>query len=496
MKKLKLLLAFCALLLGWSNASAYTVSDLTSAGWTKVTSLADVNSYYYVFVDAGAQVTAMFRNNESDARPFYNTLADPLNNLEEVWVIAQNGDNYTIKGNTESFFFNSGAAGWNDYVGHNNDNGNFTFTLNSGKYDIKSVKVGDNGYVGPWNNDNEVKLDDPRIACNKSSAHAPGFFLYSISRTTFEGQLAEARATAAAGASEADPVDVTSYIVNPSFTSKNAQGWTRTGSAGNQQWGQSTMESWNATNVVVKQEIRGVPNGLYKLTADVISGNNENKVAYVYAIGDTKVSSSAVSAVASAGNYNTMSSEVAGKTLTADNVSVTGNSLTVGIDQSAGWIVADNFKLYYYGPTVACNAIALPDGGAMAADTWYYFDIAVAGDNYNATATTLGDIVYTTDGSILIEDESGISDKFTAENNSLSVTRYYVKSSSAQSLVIAPASYSYSISEASADVSYIQAGNTVTVSFTASTNDPGATLTQNYSGVTFDGKQKIGRAHV
>jgi hypothetical protein len=182
-----------------------------------------------------------------------------------------------------------------------------------------------------------------------------------------------------------------------------------------------------------------------------------------------------------------MSNEVAGKTLTADNISVTNNAITVGIDQSAGWIVADNFKLYYYGPTVAGNAIALPNGGAMEAGQWYYFDVVTAADNYTATATTLGDIIYTTAGSTLIEDESGSTDKFTAENNSLSATRYYVKSSSAQSLAIAPASYSYSISEASANVSYIQAGNTVTVSYTTSTNDPDATLTQNYASVTFGG---------
>lgn len=150
------------------------------------------------------------------------------------------------------------------------------------------------------------------------------------------------------------------------------------------------------------------------------------------------------------------------------------------------WVIWDNFVLDYLGHCVMDYAVELPDGDAMAADTWYYFDIATAADNYTATAKTLGDIICTTDGYALTSATSG-DVTLTAENNNLSATRYYVKSSSAQSLAIAPASYSYSISEASANVSYIQADNTVTVSYTTSSNDPDATLTQDYSGVTFGG---------
>ena len=115
------------------------------------------------------------------------------------------------------------------------------------------------------------------------------------------------------------------------------------------QWGQKTLESWNAGNVVVKQVLSGVPDGLYRLSADLISGNNDNKTAYVFAVGAGEVKSDPVSAVASAGNYNTMSAEVAGNTLTADDIVVTNGVLTVGFNQPSGWIVADNFKLYYMG---------------------------------------------------------------------------------------------------------------------------------------------------
>ncbi|MCR5820549.1 MAG: hypothetical protein K6F94_06370 [Bacteroidaceae bacterium] len=143
---------------------------------------------------------------------------------------------------------------------------------------------------------------------------------------------------------------------------------------------------------------------------------------------------------------------------------------------SSNWCVWDNFELYYYGPTIGGEAEALPTE-TMTADTWYYFDIAVAG-NYNLTTTTIGDIVYTTDETILIENESSVTDNFSGtENVALTAGRYYVKSASAQTLAVAAASYSYVLGDATlsvADGSYTQ-NQTFTVTFaSAATSDPDA----------------------
>lgn len=91
-------------------------------------------------------------------------------------------------------------------------------------------------------------------------------------------------------------------------------------------------------------------------------------------------------------------------------------------------IVFDD-KIQYY-------AVALPDGGAMTHDQWYSVTIANEG-YYDATASTLSDIVYTTDGETDKADEGGITENFDAANNLLSATTYYVKSSSDQTLTIA-----------------------------------------------------------
>lgn len=479
MRKLKLLFAALALFVGVGSANAYTVDDLTSAGWTKVTTspITNVNDNYFMLVDCNSSNYVM-ANQADHFRPCYKTIADPVDNPSFVWILEGSDNEFALKSYSTGAYFKQ-ATGWNTSVGYARDSRTKVtgvFEISGGKYTLKCKESGK--YVGHWNDGGAaVASDGENIAANKAIENAPGFYLYSISRATFDAALAASRLAAVSTATKASPASVTSYIQNADW-SGDWGGWESSfTSSGNMQWGQQTLESWNASNVIIKQELRGIPNGTYKLTADLISGNSDNKVAYVFATGDTKVSSDAVSAEASAGNYNTMSSEVAGKTLTADNVVVTGNTITVGIDQSSGWIVADNFTLSYYGPNLAVSA-ALP-AGDMTADTWYYFDIAIDGV-YNLSYTNLSDIVYATDGSILVEDAASITTNFTGSSVNLTSGRYYVKSSSAQTLGVAPASYSYHVgtpTSSISDGSYLQSLTTVTFTLgDAASNDGTATL--------------------
>ena len=350
MKKLKLFLATAALLCS-VGSWAYTVDDLTSAGWTQVTSSSITGNAdnYYVLVDANSSAYVM-ANQADHFRPCYKTIDNPVANPSFVWILEGSNNEFNLKSYSTGAYFKQ-ASGWNTSMGYARDSRTKVtgvFELSEGKYTLKCKESG--SYVGHWNDDGAaVASDGENIAANKAIGNAPGFFLYAISKATFDAALAESRSTSVSSATKESPVDVTSYIQNADW-SGDWGGWESTfTSSGNMQWGQQTLESWNASNVIVKQELRGVPNGTYRLTADVISGPGATKAAYVYGIGTSKVSSSVVSAEASAGNYNTMSSEVAGKTLTADNIVVGNNTITIGIDQSAGWIVADNFKLYYLG---------------------------------------------------------------------------------------------------------------------------------------------------
>ncbi len=230
-----------------------------------------------------------------------------------------------------------------------------------------------------------------------------------------------------------------------------------------------------------------LPNGRYKFYGQSFwrqDGSAEGPV--LYANSDTKTILSLT------GTENSMndasSSFTAGKYVNSVETFVNDGKLKVGINIRDGnqWVIFDNFVLDYLGQCVMDYAVKLPDGGNMEADTWYYFDIATAADNYTATATTLGDIICTTDGYTQTSSTTSTV-TLTAENNNLLAQRYYVKSSSANNLIVGVAAYSYSISEATADLTYIQPGNTVTVNYTVNTNDPEGALTQDYSGVTFAG---------
>ena len=331
MKKLKLLMAACALMVGVS-ANAYTTTDLESAGWSKVTasSITGISDNYYMLVDAYSSAYVMSCD-ATHYRPCYKTLGDPVANPSFVWILEGSDNKFALKSYATGAYFKQ-ASGWDTTVGHGKGKSNVTgeFTLNSGKYDIKCVES--NGMVGHWNDGTAgVANDGESIAANKSTEHADGFLLYAISKADYNAAVLASRATTIASATKASPVDVTAWIQNADW-SGDWGGWECTlTSVGNQQWGQKTLESWNANSVVVKQELRGVPNGKYKVTADLISGPDATKAAYVFATaGDTKVSSDAVSAVASAGNYTTMSNEVAGETLTADIPQLSAEVLAEG----------------------------------------------------------------------------------------------------------------------------------------------------------------------
>lgn len=282
--------------------------------------------------------------------------------------------------------------------------------------------------------------------------------------------------------------DVTEFINNWDFltcVNNNFPGWTIETSGGNT-WvhGNTAVEFWNNNldaTFDYYQTINGLPEGRYVLSASMWSTQGVPN-------GNTGVYGTSNDVTVFAGVTDDCNDSQL-HTYTTNGIFVNNGTLRVGVKnngaRSSNWFGVDWIKLQYMGKVVQDYAVALPDGGAMAADTWYYFDIAAAADNYNATATTLGDIICTDDGNTFTSAATG-NVTLTATNNSFAAKRYYVKSSSANNLKIGVSSYSYSISEASADKAYIQPGQTVTVSYTVSTNDPGATLTQDYSGVTFN----------
>lgn len=182
--KLKRLLSLAVLcIVGMTSAWAEDIQELKALGWTQVTSIENVDQNYYVLVDAQTGLYSVGRGLVQGDRPMYHNLGNPTSDKNQVWILEGSGTSYKMKNLNDSYYFNSGDAGWNDYMDASNGT-NFTFTLNNGKYDITATT----GSVGPWNNDNKVSLGDAaeNVAVNKAANQAPGFYLFAMSRTQYD----------------------------------------------------------------------------------------------------------------------------------------------------------------------------------------------------------------------------------------------------------------------------------------------------------------------
>lgn len=170
-----------------------------------------------------------------------------------------------------------------------------------------------------------------------------------------------------ATATPENPTDVTGMVVNADFGQGNLNGWTtaKEGNGNNVQYQKSTYDSGDGAklsgfverwvkapttlgNWSVLQEIKGLPDGKYRLTADIwadLQGDTEVKAEGFYLV--------AKSIGAEARATADIAPELTGHPKNAQlEFSVLGNKATIGFrveNANFNWAGADNFKLYYLG---------------------------------------------------------------------------------------------------------------------------------------------------
>ena len=115
-----------------------------------------------------------------------------------------------------------------------------------------------------------------------------------------------------------------------------------------------------------------------------------------------------------------------------------GGTATIGVKKTTAvtndWTVFDNFMFTYYGQAIVNVATEFINGSTMEANTWYYYDIINDGD-YFVTAPTLANIVYTTTATDAI---TVAGTNFASATPALTAGRYYIKSSTSQTLSFKP----------------------------------------------------------
>ena len=380
------------------------------------------------------------------------------------------GGKYSIY--TASFSVNNGEAA---KAGYMTTNGYLDTGSNDANWEFTPVEVA--GYTNAYtikNSDTEYlyfDASDARVQVGPSTGNNYSYWII-VPKSVREAAK-----------------DYTYYLMNTDFNRPWERSvWTELASKGNRGGGLASnrcAEFYHKTFDMSQTISASVTSGRYKLYAQAFyRKDGGTDPAYLYA-NDDKIDLLVFNAhgegtVDNMDGASTSFNE--GKYVNSIETFVDNNSLKVGIsnDNGSNWVLFDNFYLEYLGQCVMDYAVALPDGGAMVANTWYYFDIDAAANNYLATSNDLSKIICTDDGYTLTSATSG-NITLTATDNVFAVKRYYVKSTTDNNLEISVASYTYELgsitAQSIAEDEYIKGLTTFVVTYgDAATNDPDASL--------------------
>ena len=369
MRKLKLLLAACALFgvtaTAWADTSLLTEAN----GWTKITSISqsDIANNYYVFVanDADLMLGIANSTNQQNNALFYQESVDPTTDLTKLFYLEANGTNYAMRNVKVDYlqFQTEWSSSSNDLRWRNNDQReSISWTglgleyLPEGAWKLTSTQY--SRPLGIYNNGTGTPAEGNEIGANDAD-NGQKFQIYAIDRKQFATLLG-------AGATADSPVDMTGLIFNSDFenTAKTQDyGWTASNKTGGNYNFNGAVEAWHYGDFDLHQTLK-VANGKYRVTVQAVSSTT----AYVYA-----GSSKTYVTQAASGNFAAEKNSMAGDAnygLISVETTVTNGQLTFGIadpENGNAWLVFDNFKLYYLGNEIDLSDLVNEYESALAA---------------------------------------------------------------------------------------------------------------------------------
>lgn len=507
--KLKRLLSLAMLCVAGVGSSWADTNLLTTEnGWQKITDLSSLtlSDYYFAFVDKDKDLMLSFEEGANQSRNaeyktmVYRTSQKAEMNPAMLWTLEKSNSSCLIRnaGNTSKFI----QTEWNasqfvrthDNGGGSKSWGEWEFKLNNGVYNIKNTKFASNNvYIGPWT-DGEIK-NGMEVNGNKTGSNIGNFYLYAIPRSKVDWIKQ---------ASENNPANLSYKIQNANAGYNGVNGWTATGTNlefkrnGNLSFdgiaGFLEPSNWHKSSfdITVTQTISNLPAGKYKVRA---AGQASTGTTFTMDCGGEVITLKSIGD--KGGNIDQTGATVTPNPETCRqgwqwfesyNKLNSDGDLTIRFHSTASaahnWANFDNVELYYYGPNVSGKATSTTSPAEVAADTWYAFDVPVAGD-YTITPSA-GTIYYTQNGE-LFPSEITTS---TTEATQLALARgkLYVKASEAATITFVANTFTYEVGTASTDVDYVQKGQTITVSFAnAITTDPNAKFEQ-HKPITLNGE--------
>ena len=372
---------------------------LVEGGWEQIDAIAgDMNfdEYYFAFVEHNAELPIVARAHADNGKNWgnvyvmaYDKSGNPCKNPSDTWMIeAFDGNGKPAVGSGATNWILTCVAeqnrqfrteGWSktvwqtysDFGGSAGDNDSKrTLAFVVPNYDVEKgwtlKNVTSAAYVGAWDN---VVEDGQEFAANKSESAAAHMDIYRILRTDWMKQYDKLEK-----ATEANPVNISYLINNPSFERYDEQAkpiaWVSEGEGVIEKGYLSGcdnklyMNNWQGSGQLsdrsVSQTIYNLPAGKYRLTAYSVC-NADGALLFA--------------------DDNTAEMKHDGNADTSLNFELTEKTnLTIGV-RLAGYnsnnFKFDNIRLYYLGgyeaPTAIGDATAAP---AASSDPAAYYTIS------------------------------------------------------------------------------------------------------------------------
>ena len=462
MKRKLLLTALCTLI-GMSQVKAYTTTDLTNAGWTLVTDFASLtlNENYFMLVDAQEGIysvaNAMPKGiGESVARPVYMHIEDPFSAFGQVWAIESYGEGtYSIQSIADNYYLNSSGDWWSSHVSNEKSANSYIAitSLGEGIYRLRSSQQPANNYWGPYKDSPTVDLTHAdgkdlvtgatennyaSLAANKGTTNAPGFYLYAMSRSTYNanrrysGTLENegwTKVTAASG------LGLSGYYYAFLDASENGgeSGYVMTGTGGRPQYklGKNPLED---KTQLWTTEAHG----------DGYAIKNMNDDQYIYSAADWDMKSTSSIDTDHTDYLFSVSAGVWTLSNSINTSAFVGNYKNSPYNPTDGEELASNKAakkgkrtfIIYSIPTIAGVATTFNSGDAVSEDTWYA--LSVGSGIYRIASTNAATLSYSQDGSKVVSSSFSSTTISAGGSSALSLTAgtFYFKSTAGSTITI------------------------------------------------------------
>lgn len=502
------------LCIAWVGSAWADTTLLTEAnGWQKVTDLSSLNlsDYYFAFVDNDKDLMLSFEEGVNQSTDIaYKTMVYRTGARAELtpamlWIISETPDNAMIRSVVSNLFLQcetnwdakpSTLQPWycHTHDVYNSSSGGeswarWKFAYDNGSWTIENKKGGSQ-YIGPWTE--AAFKNGMEVAGNKTKDASIGHFqIYAIKKTDVDWL---------AIATQSNPANISYKITNANAGYKDTSGWTATGSyKRNGGTGfddiAGFLEFWNgnAWSGTFSQDISDLSNGKYRIR--VAGQQSASGVTSTLTAGTGSVqfpsNGTEKGTILASGEETTEGKGIKGWRYVTTETYVTEGKLTIKMESSgtAGtWANFDNVELYYLGKNLRDGSTSATSGVSATAGTWYAIPVNIAG-TYTLTPS-VGTVYYTQNGEYMPDDaEAKATSVSGATDLELSAGYLYINASKAATITLVANIKEYTVGSATTSTNYIQAGQTVTVTYAdATTNDESAKFEHLTGDITLNGE--------